>query len=98
MRSHLAQHAGYSVGGPVIRNKTFWFTSYEGRQGREVTSLNTLVLTNAQRASVTNPLGLKMLTLIRPPNDSSGSRFLGSVPRRRTLTQGIGDRGALRIG
>jgi hypothetical protein len=78
---------GYSVGGPVIRNKTFWFTSYEGRQGREVTSLNTLVLTNAQRASVTNPLVLKLLTLIPPPNDSSGSRFLGSVPRRRTLNQ-----------
>jgi hypothetical protein len=78
---------GYSFGGPIKRNKTFFFTSYEGREGREVSSLNTLVLTSAQRASVTNPVIQNLLALIPPANDSTGSRFVGSVPRKRILNQ-----------
>ena len=27
---------GYSFGGPILKNRTFFFTSYEGRQGHEV--------------------------------------------------------------
>ncbi|MEO8028995.1 MAG: carboxypeptidase regulatory-like domain-containing protein, partial [Bryobacteraceae bacterium] len=45
---------GYSFGGALIRNKTFFFTSYEGRQGRESSSIRTLVPSAAQRASVTD--------------------------------------------
>jgi len=78
---------GYSFGGPIIRNKTFFFTSYEGRQGREVTSLNALVLTPAQRATVTDPVMLKLLALIPAANDATGSRFVGSTPRARKLNQ-----------
>src|SRR6059036_434728 len=43
---------GYSVGGPIGKGKTFFFHSYEGRQGREVTTLNTQVPTAAERAVV----------------------------------------------
>jgi hypothetical protein len=78
---------GYSLGGPVRRNKTFFFTSYEGREGREVSSLNTLVPTSAQRASVTNPVIQQLLTLIPAANDATGSHFVGFVPRKRILNQ-----------
>ena len=81
---------GYSVGGPIKRNRTFFFTSYEGRQGREVTSLKTLVPTQSQRATVTNPIAQKLLALVPPANDPTGGFFIGVAPRRRTLNQFTG--------
>jgi len=76
---------GYSIGGPIFRNKTFFFHSYEGRQGREVATLNSQVPTEAERASVTNPIIQKVLTIVPLPN--SGNRFLGTAPRKRGLNQ-----------
>jgi hypothetical protein len=81
---------GYSVGGPVIRNRTFFFTSYEGRRGREVTTLNTIVPSDPQRATVTNPIMLKVLALAPHANDATGTHFFGSAPRKRTLNQFTG--------
>jgi len=80
---------GYSIGGPIIRNKTFFFHSYEGRQGREVATLNTQVPTPAQRATVTDPIVQKLLTLVPEPNDG-GDHFLGTAPRKRGLNQFTG--------
>lgn len=81
---------GYSVGGPIYRNKTFFFHSYEGRQGREVATLNTVVPTAAQRAGVTNPITQKLLGLVPNANDATGSRFQGSAARKRELNQYTG--------
>src|SRR5262245_6796735 len=79
---------GYSIGGPIIQNKTFFFHSYEGRQGREVTNLNAQVPTAAERATVTNPIIQKLLNLLPEPN--SGNRLLGTAPRKRELNQFTG--------
>ena len=81
---------GYSIGGPVRKNKTFFFTSYEGREGHEVASLKTSVPTAAQRAAVTNPIIQKLLALVPPANDSTGTFFVGSAPRNRHLNQFTG--------
>src|SRR5436305_2912765 len=77
---------GYAVGGRIIRNKTFFYHSYEGRQGRESVSLRTPVATDAQRAAVTNPVVRKLLDLV-PAANSPGAFFTGAVPKKRTLNQ-----------
>src|SRR5215471_16705260 len=82
---------GYSVGGPIRKNRTFFFNSYEGRRAREVASLNSLVLSDAQRASITNPVVQKIAALIPASNYTDPAnglpRYIGTAPRRRTLNQ-----------
>jgi hypothetical protein len=77
---------GYSIGGPVLRNRTFFFHSYEGRRGRESVSLRTAVPTTEQRQAVTNPVIRQLLTLV-PEANSAGGFFVGSAPKKRSLNQ-----------
>jgi carboxypeptidase family protein/TonB-dependent receptor-like protein len=73
---------GGHVGGPIIKGKAFFFFSYEGLRQRQGLDLNSLVLSDAQRAAVTDPVVLKLIELIPRANliDSSGSpRFVGSA-------------------
>src|SRR5687768_14071890 len=70
---------GFNIGGPVMlphfgdggpifsydgKNETFFFFSYEGTRQRQGLTLTSNVLTDAQRASVTNPTVLQLLPLI----------------------------------
>jgi hypothetical protein len=81
---------GYSAGAPIVKDHTFFFTSYEGRVGHEVASLKTLVPTAAQRSTVTNPTIQQLLTLIPPANDPTGTFFIGSAARNRRQDQWTG--------
>src|SRR3989440_1786495 len=75
----------FGEGGSSIysgKNRTFFFFSYEGLRQRQGLDLNSLVLSDAQRASVTNPVIANLVKLVPRPNstDSSGNpRFIGSA-------------------
>jgi len=73
---------GGSFGGPIFKHQTFFFTSFEALRHRQGLNLNSLVLTNSQRAAVTDPVVSRLLKLIPMANliDSSGAgRFVGTA-------------------
>src|SRR5207247_92219 len=53
---------GVNLGGPVVKNHTFFFGSYEGLRHLQAVDLNSGTLTNAQRAGVTDPVAKHLLT------------------------------------
>ena len=70
---------GINFGGPIARNRTFFFGSYEGLRHLQAVDLNSGTLTAAQRAGVTDPLAKKLLQYIPEANDSTGTRAIGSA-------------------
>jgi len=96
---------GGSIGGPVLlprfgeggsplgyngKNRTFFFFSYEGLRQRQGVDVNSFVLSDAQRASVTDPVIKKLVELVPRANfaDSFGvSRFVGSAPAAVVVDQ-----------
>jgi hypothetical protein len=103
---------GFNVGGPVKlprfgeggspfsyegKNRTFFFFSYEGTRQRQGLTLTSNVLTDAQRASVTNPTVLQLLPLIPRATSVdvvSGvavARFAGSGTAPVDIDQWTGD-------
>jgi Carboxypeptidase regulatory-like domain/TonB dependent receptor len=73
---------GGSLGGPIVKQKTFFFFAYEGLRQRQGLNLNSLVLSGAERMSATDPVIAKLIQLIPVANfvDSSGTpRFISSA-------------------
>jgi outer membrane receptor protein involved in Fe transport len=82
---------GVAVGGPIKRDKTFFFFSYEGlRQRQGLTLPVATVPTAAQRAAVTDPAVKKLLDLIPLPNFGA-TGFTGSATAPVNLDQWTGD-------
>jgi hypothetical protein len=74
---------GGSAGGPIRRGRAFFFASYEGLRQQQGVDLNSLVLSDEQRAAATNPAVRRLIALIPPANyfDADGTpRFVGSAP------------------
>ena len=73
---------GADLGGPIVRNKTFFFFSYEGLRQVQQVDLNSLVLSEAERRSASSGVIAQLIELIPRSNmvDSAGtSRFVGSA-------------------
>jgi hypothetical protein len=74
---------GGSLGGPLRRGRTFFVASYEGLRQRQALNMNSLVLSDEQRAGATNPVIQQLIPLIPRANyfDADGTpRFVGSAP------------------
>ena len=85
---------GGALGGPIYKDRTFFFFSYEGLRQRQGIAINSTVLSDAQRASVTNPTVLKLLDLIPHANAltaTGGPAFVGAATAPVNIDQWTGD-------
>ena len=74
---------GGSLGGPIARRRTFFFAAVERFTQRQSVDMNSLVLSDEQRAAATDPVIRRLIPLIPRANffDADGTpRFVGSAP------------------
>jgi len=81
---------GGSVGGPLWKKKTFFFGSYEALRQHQGLPINTIVLTPAQQAAVTDPISKQLLQFIPLPN-SGATNYNSSINGPITIDQGTID-------
>lgn len=88
---------GGAIGGPIIRNRTFFFGSYEGLRQRQGLNTSSAVLSAAQRTTAlasASPAIVALTNLIPVSNatDAAGNPiFLGSAVAPVNIDQWTGD-------
>jgi hypothetical protein len=73
---------GGTLGGPILRTRTFFFATYEGLRQRQGIDMNGVVPSDAQRAATTDPVVGGLIPLIPRANyfDADGTpRFVGAA-------------------
>jgi hypothetical protein len=84
---------GASGGGPIVKNKAFFYVSYEGLRQRQGLTINQPVLSSTERAQAQangDATIQKLLPLI-PAANSGTNIFLGSVSAPVDIDQGTAD-------
>jgi len=81
---------GAAIGGPIKKDRTFFFGTYEGLRQRQGLTINSGVFSDADRATATDPTIVKLLTLI-PHANAANARFLGAATAPVNIDQGTGD-------
>ena len=92
---------GADFGGPIKKNKAFFFLAYEGIRQHQLLTVTSTVPSQNQRAAVTSPAVQKLLPLIPPANfhqatDASAAPadftgFTGGTLANVSLNQGSAD-------
>jgi hypothetical protein len=92
---------GAAFGGPIVKNKVFFFLAYEGLRQRQSLTVTSTVPSQNQRAAVTSPAVQKLLALVpganfSQPGDASTnpadfSGFTGGTLANVSINQGSGD-------
>ncbi len=70
---------GATLGGPLHRGGTYFFSSWEGFYQSAPTVTSTLTPSVAQRATVTDPVSRKLLAFYPLPNVAGGQSYIGNV-------------------
>jgi hypothetical protein len=72
---------GGALGGSILKDRTFFFFSYEGLRQRQGLTINSNVLSAEQRAAATDPVVKRLLELIPSPNGvvNGGPGFIGAA-------------------
>ena len=81
-KNALRRHQfGGTAGGRIIRDKTFWFFSYEGFRDKTQQPLTARVPTAAERATVTDPVSQKVLAFFPEANTPlvGGTNWTGTA-------------------
>jgi hypothetical protein len=74
---------GGDVGGPIIKNRTFFFVAYEGVRQEQGLDVNSVVPSDTQRSSIVDLTIKRLMELIPRANviDAGGTaRFVGFAP------------------
>ena len=93
--SFIRNNSGGAFSGPIWKDHTFFFLSYEGLRQHQALLFNGNVLSPAQRAAfATSPAGpayAQLINLIPAGNNATGTVFQGSSPGPVKIDQFSGD-------